>query len=325
MLTTGTVRSEGTIMKVSTCVDHYVTYRQSLGIGFVGEKIRLKAFARSVGDIHLRAVNPRAVRRYLDGRGPITNGWLYRYHVLNGFYRFAIGRKYVSASPLPREKPRRQRSFVPYIYSVAEMESLLQAADQRYRNCWLLSPATIRTLLLLLYGSGLRISEALKLNVDDVDLHNRILTVRQTKFYKSRLVPIGRDLHDVLLAYRRKHRVGVITTADGPFLTDRKGRRIAKQTAQHSYRLVREHVGLRRPAGCAFQPRLHDLRHTFAVNRVISWYRSGKNVQQLLPHLATYLGHCSIQETQVYLQLTSELAQEASVRFFQYALPTAGQ
>jgi integrase/recombinase XerD len=311
-------------MKVSTCVDHYVRYRQSLGIGFVAEKGRLKAFAQSVGDIHLRAVTAHAVRRYLDGNGPITNGWLHKYHVLSGFYRFAISRKYASASPLPLDKPRRQRSFVPYIYSIAEMESLLEAADQRYRNCWLLSPATIRTLLLLLYGSGLRISEALTLNIDDVDLHNCILTVRQTKFYKSRLVPVGNDLHDVLLAYRRNHRSGAIT-ADEPFLTDRKGRRIAKQTAQHSYRLVREHVGLRRPASCFFQPRLHDLRHTFAVNRLISWYRAGKNVQQLLPHLATYLGHCSILETQAYLQLTSDLAQEANSRFLKYALPTAEQ
>ena len=311
-------------MKLLACVNSYVKYRQSLGIGFCGEKGQLQAFVRSVGDIELRTLTPKAVRHYLDGNGPITNNWLSKYHTLTGFYRYAISRKYVSASPLPLEKPRRQRSFVPYIYSIAEMESLLQAADQRYRNCWLLSPATIRTLLLLLYGSGLRISEALTLNIDDVDLHNRILTVRQTKFYKSRLVPVGNDLHDVLLAYHRKHRVGTIT-ADEPFLTDRKGRRIAKQTAQHSYKLLREQVGLHRPDGSRFQPRLHDLRHTFAVNRLISWYRTGKNVQQLLPHLATYLGHCSIQETQVYLQLTSDLAQQASARFFQYASLKAGQ
>jgi site-specific recombinase XerD len=317
------MQDEGTAMKVATGVDQYVKYRQSMGIGFVGEKGRLKAFAQSVGDIHLRAVTPHAVRRYLDGNGPITNGWLHKYHVLNGFYRFAISRKYVSASPLPLNKLRRQRLFVPYIYSVADMKSLLKAASQRYRNCWLLSPATMRTLLLLLYGTGLRISEALTLTVDDVDLHNRILTVRQTKFYKSRLVPVGIDLHDVLLAYHRKHCVDAIT-GDEPFLTDRKGRRIAKQTAQHSYKLLREQVGLHRPDGSRFQPRLHDLRHTFAVNRLISWYRTGKNVQQLLPHLATYLGHCSIRETQVYLQLTSDLAQEASMRFFQYASPKAG-
>jgi integrase/recombinase XerD len=321
MLPAATLQTEGTGMKVSACVDDYVSYRQSLGIGFVGEKVRLKAFARSVGDIGLRAVTPKAVRQYLEGRGPVTANWLVKYHTLTGFYRFAISRKHVSASPLPLNKPRRQSSFVPYIYSVADMESLLQAADQRYRSCWLLSPATIRTLLLLLYGSGLRISEALTLNVDDVDLHTRILAVRQTKFYKSRLVPFGKDLHDVLRDHRRKHRVGT-TNPDDPFLTDRKGQRIAKQTAQHSYKLVREHAGLRRPASCFFQPRLHDLRHTFAVNRLISWYRTGQNVQQLLPHLATYLGHCSIRETQVYLQLTSDLAQAASLRFLQYALPT---
>ena len=182
----------------------------------------------------------------------------------------------------------------------------------------------MRTILLLLYGSGLRISEALALKVEDVDLPARILTISQTKFYKSRLVPIGADLHDVLLTYQRKHRFGAVSD-DEPFLTDRKGQRIAKQTAQHSYKLLREEVGLRRPASFFFQPRLHDLRHTFAVNRLISWYRAGRNVQQLLPHLATYLGHCSIRETQVYLQLTSDLAQEASSRFLQYALPTASQ
>lgn len=310
-------------MKVSTCIDRYVKYRQSLGIGFCGEKVVLNVFARSVGDIELRAVTPQAVRRYLDGDGSITNYWLTKYHALTGFYRFAISRKYVSMSPLPRDKPRRQRSFIPYIYSVAEMKSLLEAAGERYRNCWLLSPATMRTLLLLLYGSGLRISEALALNLEDVDLQTGILTIRQTKFYKSRLTPIGADLRALLIAYQGRHRAGD-TGNNKPFLTDRTGRRIAKQTAQRSYRLLREQIGLRRPANFFFQPRLHDLRHTFAVNRLISWYRAGKNVQQLLPHLATYLGHCSIRETQVYLQLTADLAQEASSRFRNYALPMAG-
>lgn len=311
-------------MKVLACVNSYVRYRQSLGVGFCGEKVLLYAFARSVGDIGLRAVTPQAVRCYLDGDGPITNYWLAKYHALTGFYRFAVSRKYVSASPLPLDKPRRQWSFFPYIYSVAEMKSLLKAADERYRNCWLLSPATMRTLLLLLYGSGLRISEALALNVEDFDLRTGILTIRQTKFYKSRLVPIGAGLRDLLSEYQSKHRVGA-ASSDKPFLTDRTGRRIAKQTAQHSYKLLREHVGLRRPAGFFFQPRLHDLRHTFAVNRLVSWYRAGEDVQRLLPHLATYLGHCGIRATQVYLQLTSDLAQEASSLFLQYALPMAEQ
>jgi integrase len=307
-------------MRVSACVESYVKYRQSLGVGFRGEKGRLKAFARFIGDVNLRAVTPEAVRRFLDQSGAMGNGWLYKYEVLAGFYRFAVSRKYVSSSPLPPSKPRRQRSFIPYIYSTANMKSLLKAVDQRHRDCWLLSRTSIRTVILLLYGSGLRISEALALNIQDVDLSTRILTICETKFYKSRLVPIGHGLRDMLQAYQMRQRVGGNGPQE-PFLTDCNGRRIAKQTAQHSYRLVREAVGLRRPEGSFFQPRLHDLRHTFAVNRLVSWYRAGKNVQQLLPHLATYLGHCSIRETQVYLQLTADLAQEASLRFFQYAFP----
>jgi integrase len=307
-------------MKVLACVESYVKYRQSLGVGFCGEEGRLKTFARVIGDVDMRAVTPKAVRRYLDESGTVGNGWLYKYEVLAGFYRFAISRRYVSSSPLPPSKPRRQWSFIPYIYSIADMRSLLKAVDQRHRDCWLLSRATIRTVILLLYGSGLRISEAMALNIQDVDLSTRILTIRETKFYKSRLVPIGHDLGDLLRTYQMRHRV----SGNGPhepFLTDCYGRRIAKQTAQHSYRLVREAVGLRQREGSFFQPRLHDLRHTFAVNRLVNWYRAGKNVQQLLPHLATYLGHCSIRETQVYLQLTADLAQEASSRFLHYAFP----
>ena len=92
-------------MKLLACVNSYVQYRQSLGVGFCGEKGALHAFVRSVGDIELRTLTPKAVRHYLDGDGPITNYWLSKYHTLTGFYRYAISRKYVSVSPLPLDKP----------------------------------------------------------------------------------------------------------------------------------------------------------------------------------------------------------------------------
>ena len=111
-----TVRPEGTVMKLLACVNSYVKYRQSLGVGFCGEKGQLHAFVRSVGDIELRTLTPKAVRHYLDGDGPITNYWLSKYHTLTGFYRYAISRKYVSASPLPLDKPRgKDRSSPTFI------------------------------------------------------------------------------------------------------------------------------------------------------------------------------------------------------------------
>jgi site-specific recombinase XerD len=180
------------------------------------------------------------------------------------------------------------------------------------------SPCT--PLLLLLYATGLRISEALALTMADVDLREAILTIRETKFYKSRLVPIGADLVDVLVRHRARQTARA-RRADAPFLSDRHGRAISRQTAELVFKRVREQAGLERPACRTFRPRLHDFRHTFAMNRLVSWYRQGKNVQRLLPHLSTYLGHCSVKETQRYLCMTSELTMEAGLRFLKYAIP----
>lgn len=308
-------------MKLALCIENYVKYRRSMGVCFHGEQVRLRAFSKAMGDIEITSVTPRAVRRYLDGKGPITTSWLCKYHTLTGFYRFAISREYVPSSPLPKTKPRPPAKFVPYIYSMDDMRALLRAADERHEEDWLLRPCTVRTLLLLLYGTGLRISEALTLNLGDTDLDERILTVQNTKFHKSRLVPIGSDLHGLLRQYRKQHHPRRTSAKDGPFLVDRHGKRILRQTAELVFYRIRDYAGLQRPPGFKFRPRLHDLRHTFAVNRLVSWYQEGKNVQRLLPHLATYLGHHSIRETQAYLNLTSDLSQEAGLRFLRYALP----
>jgi len=295
-------------MKLATCIENYVNYRRSMDVCFHGEQVRLRAFSKAMGNIDITRVTPNAVRQYLDGKGPITTNWLVKYYTLTGFYRFAISRDCVTQSPLPITKPRPPAKFVPYIFSIDDMRALLRAADERHEEQWLIRPYTVRTLLLLLYGTGLRISEVLALNVDDVDLGHRILTIRQTKFYKSRLVPIGTDLHGLLMRYQQKHHCHSEQAPDQPFLADRNGCRILRQTAELVYKRIREYVGLKRPPGFKFHPRLHDLRATFAVNRIVSWYRQGENVQRLLPHLATYLGHRSIRETQKYLNLTSENA-----------------
>ena len=201
------------------------------------------------------------------------------------------------------------------------MRALLEAVDARHEEDCLVRPTTVRTLLLLLYATGLRISEALALTNADTDLAEAILTIRATKFYKSRLVPIGADLVGVLTRYRDQRHKKAGRRPDEPFLIDRDGRRILRQTAELIFKRVREQAGLERPACRTFRPRLHDSRHTFALNRLVSLYREGKNVQRLLPHLSTYLGPCSVKETQRYLTMTAELTMQAGLRFLKYALP----
>jgi integrase/recombinase XerD len=139
------------------------------------------------------------------------------------------------------------------------VRALLTAVDARHEEDWLVLPRTMRTLLLLLYATGLRISEALALTMADVDLREAIVTIRETKFYKSRLVPIGTDLVDVLVRHRAQQ-TAKSRRADAPFLSDRHGRSISRQTAELVFKRVREQAGLERPACRTFRPRLHDFR-----------------------------------------------------------------
>ena len=308
-------------MKLSKAIEAYIAHKRSLGMGFRSDAVRLRAFVKSVGDGEMRQVRPQAVRGYLDGQGPVTSFWFSKYHSLTAFYRYAIARHYVEKSPLPRSTPQKPEKFLPYIYTNDDMKKLIDAADSRHRSDWLLTPDTVRTLLLLLYGTGLRISEALQLNLEDFDHNTGVLTIRESKFFKSRLIPIGSDLQRVLDVYVDQQWPPAYRMDRTPLLGTVKYQRITRQTAELVYKRLREEAGVCRSTDARFQPRLHDLRHTFAVVRLVTWYREGKNVQRLLPHLTTYLGHGTIHGTTRYLSMTAELLQEASACFERYARP----
>jgi integrase/recombinase XerD len=270
--------------------------------------------------VSLQTISPDGVHAYLAGTGPITRFWERKHSVLAGFYRFAIARGYVASSPLPRTVPKPLQSFVPYIYSPEELGRLLGAIVATDNRRSAIDPITFRLLLLLLYGAGLRISEALALTLADVDLTGAVLQIRESKFYKTRLVPIGPDLIRLLKPYattrRRNH-----AAPDSPFFVSRRGNAVTRSNAENAFSRLRVRAGVMCDDGNPrHQPRLHDLRATFAVHRLVSWYHSGANLQRLLPQLSTYLGHINIQGTQRYLTLTPELLREASDRFERYAL-----
>lgn len=209
------------------------------------------------------------------------------------------------------------QTFEPYIYSRDEIKRLIAATEGRERCN--LSSSTCRTLLLLLFGTGLRISEALHLDLVDVDMEAGILSIRETKFYKTRLVPTGRDLTLILAHYKDKRDPRSPKTPDAPFLLTQRNQRISRASAECAFKQIRERAGVHRDDNARYQPRLHDMRHSFAVTRLVSWYREGADVQKLLPQLATYLGHVHISATGHYLTMTPELLREASLRFEHYA------
>jgi integrase len=177
----------------------------------------------------------------------------------------------------------------------------------------------LRAVLLLLYGAGLRLGEAIRLDVGDVDLDEAVLTVRQTKFFKTRLVPLGKDLAQVLIDYRQYCNRPPRRGGERPFFRMRNGERIEQFAVERAFRRLCTIAQVSRQGGARRQPRLHDMRHTAAVHRLIAWYRRGADLQYLLPRLATYLGHKDLSGTQHYLTLTPPLLQEASKRFERYA------
>jgi integrase len=175
-------------------------------------------------------------------------------------------------------------------------------------------------MLLLLYGTGLRAGEALRLRGCDVDLRERLLTIWDTTFFKSRFVPIGTELCRALSQYQTDRMLPLANGDRSVFFVTRRGRAISLGRLETAFtRLLRlTHVGQGHPG---HRPRPHDLRATFAVHRLIAWYREGADVQARLPLLATYLGHVNVSATSVYLTMTTELLVEASVRFERYARP----
>lgn len=313
-------------MNTSDVIKDYLAVRRGQGVQIRSGARALRQFARETGDRPLHDVTPQAVATFLRGHGALSAAWTTKFRLLTGLYRFALARGYVAASPMPEFRPKLPPPQTPYVYSHDELQRLLDATATVRSAFSRLQAMTYRTLLLVLYGAGLRISEALGLTVADVNLAERVLTVRNTKFYKTRLVPIGPQLTATLTTYYdQRSTLPMPKGHDSAFLCSRSGCRLAYQYVVTLFQRVRSAAGIACPPGEPRPPRLHDLRHTAAVHRVVAWYRSGKDVQQLLPHLATYLGHACIASTQRYLQMTPELLQEASCRFAAYAQHEATQ
>ena len=309
-------------MRLLDLVNRYVTFKRSIGMRFATQPRVLRRFARVLGDIELGDVTPEAVAAFLYGDRALTNTCFLNYRLLRGLYRFAISRGFVGCSPLPDVTPAPLPPFRPHIYSIGELTALLDATRVLKSRRNPMQPFTFRVLLLVLYSTGIRVGEALRLTLRDVDLHTRVLTIRDTKFFKSRLVPIGPQLTGELLEFLKCRSIlPMPQREESPFFASSTGRAIPYQHVITLFQRVRSASGVQRDKGSSYPPRLHDLRHTAAVHRVIAWYRDGADVQHLLPQLATYLGHKDLRSTQHYLTMTPELLEGASLRFQHYADP----
>ena len=310
-------------MILRDAIDRYIGWRQDHGGRFDTTGHMLHCFCRHVGE-HIRcdAVTEADVLRFLIGKGPLTRYRANKYSALTGFYRYAISRGYAERSPLPapESEPRKPSSAPPYVFTHDGLQRLFGAIDISRQRAVQLDGDTLRALLLLLYGAGLRFGEAQRLTLHDVDLRDAVLTVRDTKFHKTRLVPVGAQLANALRDYALKRSQRPLPMGmDSTFVANLNGTPLWKSTVRIAFAKLLQVAGIRHDNNDGRQsPCFHSLRHTAAVHRLIAWYRQGADVQRLLPALSTWLGHAHLDGTQVYLSMTPELLHEASLRFDGY-------
>jgi len=292
-------------------LERYIAMRR----GF-GHKLRCEAYLLIRFVAHMERLGETIITSKLalewvtKEAGRLT--WPGRLSAVRGFARHLS-----STDPRTEVPPRgilpHRRRRTPYIYSSQEIRTLIDAMltvhSAKGLHRW-----TFHCVFGLLAATGLRVGEALKLERDDVDLDAGVLTVRDSKFGKSRVVPIHSTTASVLADYVARRDAQWPTPRSPAFFIGEQGRAMEYSAINLVFQTVSRQIGLRHPGDAYRGPRIHDLRHSYAVATLVRWYRAGEDVEQWLPVLSTYLGHSGIGCTYWYLSACPELMGHAASR-----------
>lgn len=296
--------------RLRTILERYVHMRQGLGYKYVDPARRLSDFVSFMEAHNAETITVALAMEWITriGRQPTWSGRLtdvrcFAQHVAH----FDPATEVPPADAVPaRRRPK------PYIYSDTEIEALLAAAlslpPAKALRRW-----TYHSLFGLIAVAGLRHSEALNLHRDDVDLDQGVLTIRESKFGKSRLIPLHASTVAVLKGYSARRDAHLDPPRSPYFFVAEQGGRLLHQYVHKVFWRLSRQIGLREK-GQRDGPRIHDLRHRFAVKTLINWYRAGGDVEQQLPVLSTFLGHVGVRDTYWYLSATPELMSHAARR-----------
>ncbi len=296
-------------------VDEYLALRQSLGftLRLPAQALRhFAAFLDAQGAAYPTVELALAWAMLPRQAQPAT--WAWRLGVVRRFALFHQASDPRTEIPAPELLPHRYQRKSPHIYTDDEINQIVRTAGG-LPSARGLRALTYATLFSLLAVTGMRVSEALALDREDVDLNQGILSIRRTKFGKSRLLPLHPSTTLALGRYRDERDRRVPLRACASFFISERGVPITEWSARYTFAKVSQKIGLRAGAsGHGRGPRLHDMRHRFAARTLVGWYRAGLEVERELPKLATYLGHVHINETYWYLQAVPELLGLASER-----------
>ena len=303
---------------LSEAVDQYLALRRGLGAKLLGVDRILHSFTDFADQEKTSHITTDLVLRWVEAqRGVIPATRAFRFQLVRKFALWRSATDPRTEIPPKGLLPGRYRRKAPYIYSDSEIEQLIQAA-RRLPPPTALKGDTYATIFALLSVTGMRVSEVLALDREDVMLEEGMLRIRRSKFGKSRLVPLHPSTSKALAAYARRRERMIRQPLDSAFFLSDRGLRVKGCSTRYNFARISQQLGLRdAPTGMGrhgWGPRLHDMRHRFASKTLLDWYRAGVDVEREIPKLSTYLGHTHVNDTYWYIEAVPELLELATRR-----------
>jgi integrase len=299
--------------ELQTALQEYLSIRRQLGFKLRDEGTIFPTFVLFVEQEGASFITrDLALRWAMQPEDVLPAWWARRLSMVRLFAKYQSAADPRTEIPPQGLLPYYYHRKTPYIYKDEEIKRLLEAAKQLPSKIGL-RPYTYYTLFGLLAVTGMRMKESINLQCKDVDLTQGILTIVQTKFGKSRLVPLHPSAQRALQQYECQRDRSCPPPRDTNFFVSDYGTRLTGCNVRHTFVKLSRQTGLRR-AHASHGPRLHDLRHAFAVRTILNWYREDIDVERQLPKLATYLGHTHVNDTYWYLSAVPELMQLAIKR-----------
>jgi integrase len=294
------------MISLREAVEDYLSMRRSLGFKLRDMGYCLHHFVSFMEQEGASTITAELALHWAQQpQGVLPAHWATRLSFVRTFARYWSATDPHTEIPPTGLLPYHPKRATPYIYSDEEIREILKTASNLPPSTGL-RPCTYYTLFGLMAVTGMRISEVIRLEREDVDLEEGLLTVRLTKFSKSRLIPLHPSTVERLTAYLSRRDQLHPRPSTSRFFLSNQGTPLTDCMVRWTFVKLSRQIGLRKVGGSS-GPRLHDLRHRFAVTTLLHWYRTGVDVEQRLPVLSTYLGHAHVTDTYWYLSAIPEL------------------